>query len=138
LILPTTQDYLLTVASAAGAVDFNLTVTVVWSTSPPPPSSPIRVNFAPGATSASVSGKLLSGGRQDYLVRALAGQQMTVELYADRGDTLLAVTGNDGTPYKRGAVGGPTFRFTLPRTQDYILSVIATSGTSYTLVVTIY
>jgi hypothetical protein len=33
-------------------------------------------------------------------------------------------------------VGGPSFRFTLPATQDYRLSVVAAGGgSSYTLVV---
>jgi hypothetical protein len=137
--LPATQDYLITVASAAGAVDFSLTVTVLGPPPEPPTSEPIRIRFAPGATSATVDGSLPAGARQDYLVDARAGQQMTVELYAAADNTLLAITGADGTPYKRGSVGGPSFTFTLPTSQDYILSVIAEgSGTGYTLVVTIY
>ncbi|RIK43565.1 MAG: hypothetical protein DCC55_05295 [Chloroflexi bacterium] len=136
--LPITQDYLITVASVAGVVDFILTVTVV-TPGPPPPGEPIRIQFEPGATSASVSGNLVSDGRQEYLVRALASQEMTVELYADTENTLLAIRGADGTVYKRGEVGGPFFNFTLPATQDYILTVIAAGGdTSYTMVVTIY
>ena len=136
--LPATQDYLITVASAAGAVDYSLTVTVVGST-PPPPTEPIRIRFAPGATSATVEGSLAAGAYQEYLVAARAGQQMTVDLYAAADNTLLAITGADGTPYKRGAVGGPSFTFTLPTSQDYIISVIADgNATGYTLVVTIY
>jgi hypothetical protein len=140
--LPITQDYLITVASVAGAVDFSLTVTVVTPgppPPPPPPNDPIRIRFEPGAISASVSGNLFSGDRQEYLVRALAGQEMTVELYGDSADTLLAIRGADGTVYKRGEIGGPFFSFTLPVTQDYILTVVAAGGgTSYTMVVTVY
>lgn len=139
--LPMTQDYLITVASAAGAVDFNLSVSVVTPGPPPPPpdNPPIRINFAPGGTSATVDGGLVAGERQDYLLGAAAGQEMTVELYAAAPDTLLAISGADGAVYKRGSVGGPTFSFTLPATQDYRISVIADGGaTNYTLVVSIY
>jgi hypothetical protein len=138
-VLPATQDYLITVASAAGAVDFSLTVTVEWAGQEPPANRPIRIRFAPGATSATVEGRLSANNRQDYLVAAQAGQEMIVELYASDENTLLAISGEDGTPYKRGAVGGPSFRFTLPATQDYMLSVVAEGGaTDYTLVVAIY
>lgn len=136
--LPITQDYVITVATGAGVVDYSLTVTVVTPGPPPPPGDPIRIRFEPGATSASVSGNLFSGDRQEYLVRALAGQEMTVELYGETEDTLLAIRGADGTVYKRGEIGGPFFSFTLPATQDYILTVVAAGGgTSYTMVVTI-
>ena len=139
-VLPMTQDYLITVASAAGAVDFNLSVSVVTPGPPPPPDNPpIRIHFAPGGTSATVDGGLVAGERQDYLLGAAAGQEMTVELYADAPNTLLAISGADGTVFKRGAVGGPTFSFILPATQDYRISVIAEdSATNYTLVVSIY
>jgi hypothetical protein len=138
--LPVTQDYLITVASVAGAVDFSLTVTVVTPGPPsPPPNEPIRIQFEPGAISASVSGHLFSGDRQEYLVRAQAGQEMTVELYADSTDTLLAIRGADSTLYKRGEVGGPFFSFTLPATQDYVVTVVAAGGgATYTMVVTVY
>ncbi len=135
--LPKTQDYEITVASAGGAVDFNLMVTVIWP-SAPPSTEPIRLQFQPGAISAEVAGSLPSQGRQAYLVRALAGQEMSVEVYANRGRVWLAITGADGTPYKRGSVGGSAFRFTLPATQDYEISVIAADGrVDYTLVVTV-
>jgi hypothetical protein len=135
--LPKTQDYEISVASAGGTVDFSLMVTIRWPSSPPT-NEPIRLQFRPGAISAEVMGSLPNQGRQDYLLRAVAGQEMTVNVYADRGTALLAITGTDGTPYKRSSVGGPSFRFTLPATQDYELGVIASSGpVSYRLVVTI-
>jgi hypothetical protein len=51
-----------------------------------------------------------------------------VVVNAPGGNVLLAVTGADGTPYKRFVVGGPAFRFTLPATQDYTVSVRAAGG----------
>jgi hypothetical protein len=43
-------------------------------------SEPTRVNFSPGSTSASLEGSVIRGERDEYLLGAQAGQQMTVRL----------------------------------------------------------
>jgi hypothetical protein len=135
--LPRTQDYLIAVGVPGGNANFSLTVTIVWPDAPPP-QPPIRIRFAPGAISATRTGYLPANSQQDYLLGARAGQQMDVYVNTSGGNVLLAITGADGTPYKRFAVGGPAFSFTLPATQDYTVSVRAEGGAaSYELAVTI-
>ena len=58
LPLPRTQDYLVTVARPAGSSSYSLVIEI-----PPPaaPAPPERVNFAPGATSATRSGVVPAG-----------------------------------------------------------------------------
>lgn len=135
-VLPTTQDYLITVAVPGGGANFSLTVSVVWPSAPPVQRE--RIRFAPGTIAATVRGDVLSGGRREYVVGARAGQTMWVELTSDMGNVLLAIQGADGTLYKRGSVGGPYFSFVLPVTQDYIIIVASGGGGArYSMTVTI-
>jgi hypothetical protein len=136
--LPSTQDYLITVAVPAGSVNYSLVATVITPGVPPPSNEPIRLQFAPGAISATVDGYLIAETQQEYIVRALAGQTMTVELFSPTGNADLYIIGADGVLYKRYGVGEPTFAFVLPATQDYYLGVSAYGGdANYTMTVTI-
>jgi hypothetical protein len=135
--LPRTQDYRITVGVPGGSANYSLTVTVVGASSPPP-AQPERIRFAPGAISATVFGNVPANGRRDYILGARAGQTMWVELNSSSGALLLAITGADGTPYKRSSVGGPSFSFVLPTTQDYLISAVsAGGGANFSLTVTI-
>ncbi|MDQ3248180.1 MAG: hypothetical protein M3Q45_03115, partial [Chloroflexota bacterium] len=87
-----------------------------------------RIQFASGATSATVAGMVQFPGRTEYLIRALAGQQMTVEIAAPGDAVNFAIVGvGDGQPYKRLESEDRTWTGTLPTTQDYALAV-ATTG----------
>jgi hypothetical protein len=95
---------------------------------------PVRITFAPGATSGTESGQLAPQQRRTYVLRALEGQRMRVELAAAPGPAQLVIYGVDGTVLKSGMGEEPTFEGTLPSTQDYVVAVRAGEvATAYTL-----
>jgi hypothetical protein len=131
--LPATQDYYIQVITADEAADYGLRTTAY-----------ARIRFAPGATSATVSSpleRLGPGGVEmvgGYVVRALAGQTMTVSITSAGGDVLLTIVGADGVPLKRYVDGSSEWEGVLPTTQDYLLQAISAGGsTQFTLSVEI-
>ncbi|NLG52220.1 MAG: hypothetical protein GX552_19080 [Chloroflexi bacterium] len=96
-----------------------------------------RITFAPQSTSASIEGTFPADGVQRYVLQAMAGQLMQVELMTPSSSARLAVLGADGSVLKRADQDGPGFTGTLPATQDYIFEVSAGSSMPYTLNVTI-
>jgi hypothetical protein len=76
--------------------------------------------------------------RDEYVLKALAGQQMTVQVASAGAAANFAITGvSDGQPYKRLVNEDRTFTFTLPRTQDYLITVASVTPANYALTVTI-
>jgi hypothetical protein len=125
-IIPSTQDYIVTLSAGDQAVTYDLTAIV-----------PVRISFRLGAISGSVNDRVPAGSTQYYVLRALEGQNMQVDL-TPPDDLQLSVYAADGTVLKSSSSSGASFSGELPSTQDYILAV--TSGTqpvSYTLKVTI-
>ena len=62
--------------STTSATDVTYVMTVVV---PPPPGAPTRINFAPGATSATVEGSLAFGGDvAGWVFRGAAGQPLNL------------------------------------------------------------
>ncbi|MFQ5400792.1 MAG: hypothetical protein ACE5E7_14500, partial [Anaerolineae bacterium] len=100
---------------------------------------PVRIQFAPGAISATVQGEVDAYESDDYVLRALAGQTMTVVITSANNDVLLTIVGADGVPLTNGLMSGATsWTGTLPATQDYIIRALGTAQpASYTLTVTI-
>ncbi len=134
--LPATQDYYIKVVSFGSAVDYRLTVSIPPAGGAEP--TPQRIQFASGATSATVTGRVAAGGADLYVLRALAGQTMDVTVLTPGSDLFLEIYGKDGTPLKRAAVGGPSWTGILPATQDYFIKLISGgSPADYTLVVDI-
>jgi hypothetical protein len=88
-----------------------------------------------------VAGNLEPGGIQRYMLRAGAGQQMTVKLSA--GDptpgAILVIWGADGTVLISDHADATYWVGELPATQDYIIDVksISQNVTSYTMEVII-
>ena len=140
--LPITQDYYIEAVSVGPATDYTLNVSISaldgGSTNDFPPSDAKRINFAPGTTSAQINGSVSEQGRNDYVLSAQAGQEMSVEISSPNNDVLLSVVGADGTPYKRYQNGPPSWSSTLPATQDYYIEAVSIgSATDYTLNVSI-
>jgi hypothetical protein len=143
--LPRTQDYYLYLEAPSGgtAANYTLQVSVVGSTAPPtatprPQQQTQRISFAPGATSATVSGYADATHPASYVLRAMAGQDMTVQFYGN-GRYNATLTGADGS-YLGSANSQGTIYARLPRTQDYYITVSVPSGSSsfnFTMVVTI-
>ncbi|MCI0475723.1 MAG: hypothetical protein L0Y55_05710, partial [Anaerolineales bacterium] len=57
----------------------------------PPLQTPKRINFAPGSTSAMVSGALSQNGSDAWVLRVLAGQTMNVNLGMWNGKARLII-----------------------------------------------
>jgi hypothetical protein len=97
-----------------------------------------HICFAPGTTSKTIHDHISQGGRERYVLDALAGQEMEVSITSPNDDVLLTIFGADGTPLKRHEVGRAYWRGTLPATQDYFVEAVSVGeATPFTLKVTI-
>ncbi len=126
--LPATQDYSLKAVSSGAAAPYTLQVTIL-----------ARITFKPGTTGASIDGRLTAQSQNEYTLRALKGQKMTVTIQSPRNDVLLEIYGlEDGQPLVRVPMGATTWTGILPGTQDYSIKAVAVGGpTSYKLNVTV-
>jgi hypothetical protein len=127
-LLTTTQDYTIQVVSRGSAAPFSLQVTI-----------PARISFAPGASSATVDGRLAARETDEYVLRAVRGQAMTVSVSSPRNDVVLEVYGlEDGRSLGRTSVSERSWTGTLHATQDYgIKATSEGAATAYTLEVRI-
>jgi hypothetical protein len=91
-------------------------------------SSPTRIRFDRGTTSAEVSGDLKANTSIRYVLRAGVRQLMDVTLSAPEGVSLRVTTtgGRRLTPIE-GTSGSTSFRGYLPYTGDFILTIASGS-----------
>jgi LysM repeat protein len=107
--LPKNQDYILVLASGNSAADYSMSVDI-----------PVRIRFAAGATSETLTGTAPAALSQYFILRADKGQTLTVTATPD--DKLqLILYGVDGSVLRSGMGQGASFTGVLPVTQDYIL-----------------
>lgn len=114
--LPASGDYLIQVlaGNAAPVANFSLNVTI-----------PVRIHFAPGATSAQVQGTTNQSRVVTYLLKANGGQTMTVNLTAPPNSAGITIYGlQDGQPLIRSQSGATSWTGQLPMTQDYVIQVV--------------
>jgi hypothetical protein len=123
--LPATQDYVVEVAAAGKGVDYQLGIMI-----------PIRVQFEPGETSATLSGEIGEHEVHHYVLWAEAGQTMEVAVTAPK-KIGLTIVGEDGIPLKRYVDEETTWRSELPVTQEYFIEVVSIEATGYELSVSI-
>jgi hypothetical protein len=94
-----------------------------------------RINFAPGAISATVYGYLPVNGVNQWVMRIFGGQTLTVQLSAMYGNAAFDVVGANGA-----LIGSGTTRWSgaVPQTQDYYITIRAYNNTAprYTMTVT--
>lgn len=116
--LPDTQDYYFQIIGGSETENFTLWVSI-----------PSRIQFSPGAVSATVSGSTLEGYNVTYVVAAQGGQTMDIQLSPNPNAAALTVWGfSDGQPYMRAQMGSTTFNMQLPSTQDYIINIVPQGG----------
>ena len=103
-----------------------------------PGSALIPIRFAPGATSAVVSGDLQARSTARYILRALAGQLMDVTLSAPEG-VKVSVTNSGWTSLNRGDDPAPPVSGVIcPGRGEYIITVASGSqAASYSVNVSI-
>lgn len=126
--LPVTQDYVVQLISEGVSSHYYLTVTI-----------PVRIQFQPGAYSATIEGMVQGRAVNYYILRAKAEQTMSVKIASPKSDVLLTIYGvEDGSPLVRYVSGATEWEGKLPATQDYIIEAVSVGETtSYTLQVTI-
>ena len=105
----------------------------------PPPEQARRIEFPPGGTSATIEGSVGVGGVDFYVLRAMAGQTMSVDLSSPKGNAVIAIWGADGVVLLSDRAGARNWSGPLSSNQDYYISVSAVAGTStsYTLSVAV-
>jgi hypothetical protein len=134
-VLPTTQDYYIMVKGRPeGNTSYTMTVTISAI-----PVEAQRITFTSGATSATVTGQLNAFESDQYVLRALAGQTMRVNLTFTEGAAILVIWGEDGNVLISDHAEVSNFEGVLPTTQDYHIMVKGRpdGSTSYTMTVTI-
>jgi hypothetical protein len=93
-----------------------------------PPSTGVgvtRITFAPGSTEAAVQGSLPGGQSQDFVVTALQGQTMMLDLSSTSNSTTLTVSGAQGINPQVIRSTPTGWLGVLPSTEDYIIRVSA-------------
>lgn len=138
-VLPSGGDYFITASTSAlgSGTNYSLRIDVVFGSSPSP-SQPERIQFAPGSTSTSVSGRMPGSSIKQYILRAQGGQVIDIQSWGS-GAYRFAVETSDGALLGTADRGQSLFR-TLPSTQDYLITLQTPEGTfgaEYGLLVTI-
>ncbi|HEY9657283.1 MAG TPA: hypothetical protein V6C65_02380 [Allocoleopsis sp.] len=89
------------------------------------PISTQRVQFAPGATSATIEGSITGYEIIDYLVSATAGQAMNVSMATDNGANYFNILapGETEVAMFNGSVNENQYEGSLPATGDYKIRV---------------
>lgn len=99
-----------------------------------------RIQFAPNATEASVTGTITVQGADQYLLEASAGQQFVASVTSPNSDVYFSLVSPSGEPLARAQNGTQSVDLILPESGDYtiLISVPAdTSDTTYTFTVSI-
>jgi len=89
-----------------------------------------QIAFGKGKTSASVSGKITGNEDIDYVIRAGAGQTLTVDFKASKGAAYFNVLppGSTGEALFVGSSEGDHFKAELPSDGDYTIRVYLMGG----------
>ena len=89
-----------------------------------------QISFGKGKSSASVSGKVQGSNDVDYVIRASAGQTMTVDFKAGKGAAYFNVLppGSTGEAIFVGSSEGNHFKAALPSDGDYTIRVYLMGG----------
>lgn len=127
-LLPKTEVYTIQVYGGSTTENYTLTTKVAQ-----------RINFASGATSATLDGSTPKGFVFTYAIACTASQVMSVSLNVPASKASLDIFGlATGTLLSSGSKVN-TWTGTLPSTQDYIIEVIPGGGqvVNYSLTVTV-
>lgn len=119
------------------------TVPPTATTAPPTATpttaaQPLRIQFEPGSSSATINGHLAAGESIEYLAWAQGGQWTHLEIVSDNNVANFSLVGvSDGQPYKRLVNEDRFWDGALPLTQDYRIGVHALTDTDFSLFLSI-
>jgi hypothetical protein len=131
--LPATGDYVVEVGNTGTTSDFTMNVRI-----PANGSTVQRIRFAPGTDNATVQGTFREAQSDRYVLRATAGQSMTIQITPPGTGASLVVLAPNGSPLPGGP--GDAVTFELPATGDYTIIIGGGRGDSspiYSMKVTI-
>ena len=102
-------------------------------TTPPPtnpPSTPIRINFAPGTSTASTVGTINQAQPTSYVLWGNAGQTMTVQTVSRGEPLVISISGTGGALTLAGTNSqvSNTVSATLPNAGDYVVTIRPTTA----------
>lgn len=99
-----------------------------------------RIKFAKGKSSATLSGSVVRGDRDTYILGAKAGQTMSVKITSVENNAVFQIENPDGEYLENAGEGDDAmnWRRSLPDNGDYKIIVGGTRGNaSYKLTVSI-
>jgi hypothetical protein len=115
-----TQDYIIEVHSIADyPMDYTLQVTITGAQ-----SEPKRITFQPGSISVTALGSTATPGTDRFVLRALAGQIMTVAVSSPQNKVTVIIYGADGNFLVSRYASETNWSGNLPITQDYYSELI--------------
>lgn len=127
--LPANGNYRIEVATIARNATYSLFVQIVDSL-PAAPATPTgvneRVQFVAGTDNAVVSGAVVLGTTDRYVLRAFAGQDMAVGVGSLEDNAIVYVYAPDGTELPGG--GFESFYGALPQDGDYVVEIATARG----------
>jgi hypothetical protein len=133
--LPSTEDYriILQSPSDAQAAHYGLVVSIVNATpaptpTPVPPAAAERIRFPRGATSVTLTGYVDSYTPARYVLRALRGQTMTIDLDTLYHNATSATVRDERGNYLGSVYAGGRWSGYLALTGDYTVEVNAPQG----------
>ena len=102
-------------------------------TTPPPtnpPGTPIRINFAPGTSTASTVGTITNGQATSYILWGNAGQTMTVQTVSRGEPLVITIKGTGGEMPLTGPNSqvSNTVSAALPNAGDYTVTIRPTTA----------
>ena len=126
-------------------ITLNCAQDITAAAVPTSDGEPTRIQFAPGAISAQAQGDVALNEVDRYVLTAMAGQEMTLDLSTvPAGDpasvnAILVIWGADGTVLISDHADATSWAGLLPATQDYYVDVrsVAQAPVDYTLEVVI-
>ncbi len=141
-ILPSDQDYLISVATKDEGADFALFLELI-ELSPFAKLEPGRLHISSGQTAGVVSGQIDAETPHRYILYADAGQTINLEMKSDGNSAAFGIQGAaDDRTYKWLYDEARAWSFVAPTSQEYIFTVSAPSSgpyeeVSYALTVTL-
>ncbi len=148
-IVAATMSAITPAASPTVTIPTIVLPTASVSASSAPPTLPVlvptialpaatRINFLSGATTGIVSAPISAGGTQNYVLKALQGQPLMVNVDSLNQDVTLSIKTQGGTSMLNAAAHQSTWQGSLPQTEDYYLTIHGGATTeNFTLTVTI-
>jgi hypothetical protein len=103
------------------------------TTTPVPPvatSAPTRLNFTSGGNLASVRGEMNGGAVNSYVLKAEAGQVLSVDVWSPNGDVYLSIASGDSKELLSVTAKATRWTGAIPSTQDYTFTITAKGGTT--------